>query len=75
MYMQPIFLNSNLAIFARNLLIWLKQGQKTGFFAPDKLANHTSEGKERRKEMNEEEEFKNGGTLSFLLAYLEINSN
>ena len=29
--------------------IWEKKGQKAGFFAPDKLENHSSEGKGRRE--------------------------
>ena len=29
--------------------IWEKKGQKAGFFGPDKLENHTSEGKGRRE--------------------------
>ena len=32
-------------------------GQKTGFFAPDKLENHTSEGKGEEKKREEGETF------------------
>jgi len=37
------FLKTNLTKVA------VKKGQKTGFFAPDKLENHTSEGKGEEK--------------------------
>ena len=26
-------------------IIWVKKGQKAGFFSPDQLENHTSQGK------------------------------
>lgn len=39
--------------------IWVKRGQKAGFFAPDKLENHTTEAeKERARKKNGIEEEK-----------------
>ena len=64
MFMQPIFLNLNLAIFARNLLT-AEKGQKAGFLRPPSSQITLAKEKKRRKEMSEEEEFKNGDTLSF----------
>ena len=58
--------------------IWVKRGQKGGFFAPDKFDNHTTEAeKERaRKKKGVEEKKKKKKTvvtlLGFILATLEI---
>ena len=33
----------------KGAVIWVKRRQKAGFFGPDKLQNHTNEGKENEK--------------------------
>lgn len=55
--------------------IWVKRGQKAGFFAPDKLENHTTEAeKERARKKNGIEEEKNSGyTLEFYIGYAGDN--
>ena len=57
--------------------IWVKRGQKEGFFAPDKFDNHTTEAeKERARKKKGVEEKKKKKTvltlLGFILATLEI---
>ena len=56
--------------------IWVKRGQKEGFFAPDKFDNHTTEAeKERARKKKGVEEKKKKKTvvtlLGFILATLE----
>ena len=34
---------------AKGAVIWVKRRQKARFFGPDKLQNHTNEGKENEK--------------------------
>ena len=46
-------LKANLMKFA---VVWVKGRQKEGVFGPDKLQNHTNEGKRKEKEMREEDE-------------------
>ena len=57
--------------------IWVKRGQKEGFFAPDKFDNHTTDAeKERARKKKGVEEKKKKKTvvtlLGFILATLEI---
>ena len=57
--------------------IWVKRGQKEGFFAPDKFDNHTTEAeKERARKKKGVDEKKKKKTvvtlLGFILATLEI---
>ena len=56
--------------------IWVKRGQKAGFFAPDKFDNHTTKvEKERARKKNGVEEKKKKTVftlLGFILATLEI---
>ena len=54
-----ISLKTTLINFAAS---WVKRGQKAGFFAPDKLENHTAEAEKerarRKKEVEEEKKKK-----------------
>ena len=65
-------LKTNLTKFA---VIFVKKRQKTGFVKPDKLQNHSNEGKgkEKKKERGEQKDLEktNGCTLSFYIT-LEI---
>ena len=69
------FLKTNLTKFA---VIWLKRGQKAGFFAPEKLEEITlTKEKERRKRTSEYDEIKGRGEnmvalLVFIMGTLEI---
>lgn len=59
--------------------IWVKRGQKEGFFAPDKFDNHTTDAEKERaieeeeRSRREKEKKKTAVTLlGFILATLEI---
>ena len=46
----------------------MKKGQKAGFFAPDKLDNHTMEGKGKNKQIERAKRKKGGGKKKAMVA-------
>ena len=46
----------------------MKKGQKAGFFAPDKLDNHTIEGKGKNKQIERAKRKKGGGKKKAMVA-------
>ena len=63
------FLKTNLTKYT---VIWVKRRQKAGFFKPDKVQNHSEEGKEKekKKERREGKEEKRKKAMVALLVYI-----